>query len=219
MLPFTHTQFLNVFATYNLAVWPSQVVVYALAAAMLAALRFAGPGFRSRLLAGGLGLMWLWTGIAYHWLQFTAINRAAWAFGALFVFQGLLFASAAVRGTLRFDASICGLSRWFGWGLIAYATILYPALGQILGSGYPNTPMFGITPCPVTLFTFGVLLLARKPVSLGLLVIPAIWSLVGGSAAFLLKVPQDWPLLISSVAVFMIARGYREASLETQVKT
>lgn len=219
MLPFTHTQFLEVFATYNLAVWPIQVVVYALAAAMVAALRFAGPGFRSRLMAGGLGLMWLWTGFAYHWLQFTVINKAAWAFGALFIFQGLLFASAAVRGTLLFEAPISRFSRWIGWGLIAYATILYPVLGQVLSPGYPQAPMFGITPCPLTLFTFGVLLLASKPVSPRLLVIPAIWSLVGGSAAFLLRVPQDWPLFISGVVAFIIARMHREASPATKVKT
>lgn len=214
MLPFTHIEFLNVFETYNMAVWPSQIVAYALAAAMLATLPFAGPSLRDRLMGGGLGLMWLWTGIAYHWLQFTAINQAAWAFGALFVLQGLLFAFASIRGTLRFDARSSRPSRWIGWGLIAYAMLLYPVLGQTLGPGYPQTPMFGITPCPVTLFTFGVLLLTSGSVRGGLLVIPVIWSLVGGSAAFLLQVPQDWPLLVSGAAVFMIARKHRVAPLE-----
>lgn len=219
MLPFTHTQFLEVFATYNVAVWPSQIVAYALAVAMLATLAIAAPSLRGRLIGGGLGLMWLWTGIAYHWLQFTAINKAAWAFGALFVVQGLLFAFASMRGMLRFDAQTSLLSRWIGWGLIAYAMLLYPVLGQTLGPGYPQTPMFGITPCPVTLFTFGVLLLASGPVARGLLVIPVIWSLVGGSAAFLLHVPQDWPLLLSGVSVFIIARKHRAVPLEPQAQT
>ncbi|MBI5278411.1 MAG: hypothetical protein HY854_18370 [Burkholderiales bacterium] len=212
MLPFTHAQFLDVFATYNAAVWPSQVVAYAVAAAMLASLALAGPSLRSRLVAGGLGVMWLWSGIAYHWLQFTALNQAAWAFGALFVAQGLVFIFAAVRGTLRFDAPAPPASRWVGWGLVAYAMLLYPVLGQALGPGYPRIPMFGITPCPVTLFTFGTLLLASGPVSRWLLAIPVIWSLVGGSAAFLLQVPQDWVLLVSGASVFMIARTGRTIS-------
>ena len=97
MLPFTHVQFLEVFARYNVAVWPSQVVAYALAAGMLASL-VAGARLRGRIIAAGLGLMWLWAGVAYHWLQFTAINDAAWAFGGLFVLQGLLFLLASVRG-------------------------------------------------------------------------------------------------------------------------
>jgi hypothetical protein len=37
-----------------------------------------------------LALLWLWTGIAYHWLAFAAINRAAWVFGALFVAEATL---------------------------------------------------------------------------------------------------------------------------------
>jgi hypothetical protein len=61
--------------------------------------------------------------------------------------------------------------------------------------------MFGVTPCPITLFTFGVLLLAQSPLPRRLLVIPLLWALIGGSAAWLLGVAQDWPLLISGVLV------------------
>ncbi len=61
--------------------------------------------------------------------------------------------------------------------------------------------MFGITPCPLTLFTFGMLLLTRAPVPRWLLVIPLFWSLVAGSAAFLLGVIQDWPLLFGGLLI------------------
>lgn len=199
MLPFTREQFLGVFADYNNAVWPAQLVAYLLGLAMLVALR--RPSLQSdRVIGAGLGLMWLWTGVAYHAGFFARINPAAPALAALFVVQGLLFVHAALlRRDLRFVAGR-GPHTWVGWALIVYAALLYPLLGAA-AHGYPAMPTFGITPCPVTLFTFGTLLVAQGPVPRRLLVIPWLWALIGGSAAFLLSVPQDWPLLLSAVLV------------------
>jgi len=42
-------------------------------------------------------------------------------------------------------------------------------------------------------------LLTIKPISRWLLVVPFCWSLIGGSAAVLLHVPQDWLLLASGL--------------------
>jgi hypothetical protein len=72
-------------------------------------------------------------------------------------------------------------------------------VGILSGHGWPQVPMFGVTPCPVTLFTFGLLLMTRSPVSGWLLAIPFLWSLIGGSAAIALSVPQDWVLLVSGI--------------------
>ena len=86
MLPFTLDQFISVLIAYNHAIWPIQIVAYVVGLAMLGLL--FRPGLTSsRLIAGGLALMWAWTGIAYHWLQFTTINRAAYGFAALFIVQ------------------------------------------------------------------------------------------------------------------------------------
>ena len=79
---------------------------------------------------------------------------------------------------------------------------VYPHIGMLTGHAWPDMPMFGVTPCPVTIFTFGMLLLARG-YSRWLLVIPVVWSLIGGSAAFLLGVQQDWLLLASGVMTLL----------------
>ena len=76
-------------------------------------------------------------------------------------------------------------------------------------------PMFGITPCPVTLFTFGLFLLTIEPIPRRLLVIPVIWSLIGGSAAFKLGIAQDWPLFVSGVTVFVLLRRDAERRQHT----
>lgn len=207
MLPFTRASFLAVFADYNLAVWPMQWLAYAMGLGMAAAVLRPSPA-GSRLVSAGLALMWAWTGIAYHAIFFSPINRAALGFGALFVLQGALFAYAGVvRRRLVFGAP-AGLARWLGWGLVAYA-LLYPLLGAWAGPGYPELPMFGITPCPLTLFSFGLLLLTTQPLPRGLLAIPLAWSLIGGSAAFLLDIPQDGPLLFSGLAVVLVLRRGR----------
>jgi len=215
MLPFTHEQFLDVFARYNVAVWPVQVLAYLLAVAMVVTLVRPAPT-SGRLIGGGLAAMWLWTGIGYHWMFFADINKAAWVFGALFVAQGvLLLFMTVVRDRIRFAPSN-NLSSKVGWVFVAYALVIYPLIGLTTGSVYPGMPMFGITPCPVTIFTFGLLLLASSAVPWWVLVIPFIWSLIGGSAAVLLQVPQDWFLLVSGiVAVPMILRGRRRRALAT----
>jgi len=205
MLPFTREQFLAVFVAYNKAVWPAQVLVYLLGLLMVILIMWPSKQ-RSRAVAAGLAAMWLWTGVAYHGIYFSTISAAALGFAVLFVIQGLLFIEAGVvRGRLAFG-SCQGGTGWLGWALVAYAGIVYPLLGQLLGHGYPAIPMFGIAPCPLTLFTFGLFLLTTAPVPRRLLVIPAIWSLIGGQAAFRLGVPQDWPLIVSGVTVLVLLR-------------
>jgi hypothetical protein len=203
MLPFAPNEFIALFGAYNDAVWPVQIIGHLLGIVM-AGLVLRPSRLGSRIIGVGLALMWTWTGIAYHWLFFSPLNEAALLFGALFVLQGAgLFHAAALRGHLEFGTSRRPTA-WLGWALVMYAAVLYPLLGMWTGHRYPEIPMFGITPCPVAIFTFGLLLLTTAPVSRWLLVIPLFWSLVGGSAAILLGITQDWLLLISAIAVLAI---------------
>ena len=214
MLPFTHAQFAENLAQYNLDVWPVQVLAYVLALGVILAILRPSPN-AGRFVAAALGAMWLWTGIAYHGVHFSGINKAAFLFAALFVTQAMLFFRAGVLDSFRFGSS-GRAAAWLGWGLMLYASVLYTLLGLWGGQRYPEMPMFGITPCPVTIFTFGVLLLTTAPISRWLLVIPVIWSLIGGSAAFLLQVPQDWLLLFSGLSVIPLLWGSGRAKLNLQ---
>lgn len=215
MLPFDRAEFFEVFARYNAAVWPLQVAAYLLAAAMVAALGSRSRG-AARWIAAGLAAMWLWTGIAYHALHFAPVNPVAYGFGAAFALQGGLLALAAIGGRLRFAPPADGTG-WLGAALVAYAAIGYPLAGVLGGHAYPAVPMFGITPCPLTLFTFGLLLLATSGVPRRLLVVPFAWSLVGGSAAFVLGVPQDLVLLASALSVPLIVRHARRGAHGAQL--
>lgn len=203
MLPFTREQFLSLFGAYNEAVWPAQIVAYLLGAVVLAMV--ARPSaLGARFVAFGLACMWAWTAISYHWIFFSTINDAALLFGALFVIQAVLLLYFGMGRTKLAFGTPRGWTAWVGWAFVAYAAIVYPLLGMATGHSYPEMPMFGITPCPVTIFTFGVFLLTTSPVPRWLLVFPFVWSLIGGSAAFLLGVPQDWLLLFSGISILLI---------------
>jgi len=83
-----------------------------------------------------------------------------------------------------------------GAALVLYAMIAYPLIGLLLGRRSVGLPWFGVTPRPTT---FGVLLCAEARRRLLVLVIPPLWSIIGGSAAILLQVPQDYGLIAAGV--------------------
>lgn len=206
MLPFSREAFIALFVDYNLAVWPVQVLAYLIGIGMLVLL-FQQARLSGRLISLGLAAMWLWTGAVYHGIYFSGINAAALPFSILFIIQGAaFFYLGAVKGRLRFGTP-SGTEGWLGLALIGYAALLYPIIGIWLGHEYSEIPMFGVTPCPVTIFTLGLLLLTTGHVSRWLLPIPFFWTLIGGSAAFLLDMPQDWLLLFTGVtAVPLLVR-------------
>jgi hypothetical protein len=203
MLPFTREQFFDVFSIYNQAIWPVQIAGYGLGLAAVVAI-LMGRKEAPMLISVVLAIMWAWTGIAYHFVFFSAINGTASLFAAVFVMQALVFVHHGVRRRQLVPATWPGWHGAFGWTLIAYAAIAYPLIGLASGHALGGLPHFGVTPCPVTLFTFGLLLLMRQPLPWPVAIIPVIWSLIGGSAAFLLGVPQDWPLLVSGMVSVLI---------------
>lgn len=197
-LPFTTEQFLGVFREYNTAIWPVQVAVYLLGLGAIG-LTFRRPSWSDRTIAGVLAVFWGWMGAVYHLAFFRTINPAATLFGAFFLVQGLLFVYVGVvRGNLTFRAR-SDLYGWVGGLLMGYALAIYPVLGALLGHGYPEAPMFGVAPCPATIFTFGLLLWTAGRVPGWLLVIPTLWALIGFTAAFTLGILEDTGLLVAGL--------------------
>ena len=189
-LPFTRPEFLQVFADYNQAIWPLQVIAGALGFTALALL-FSKTTRADRIIAGILAVLWAVTGIGYHWLFFSSISPAAYIFGAVFLTgAGLFLVEGTVRSRIRFRFAR-GIRGWTALLLLTYALIVYPALGLALTHPYPETPLFGVAPCPTVIFSLGLLLLAAYPRPLVLAAVPLLWAGIGGSAAFLLGVPQD----------------------------
>lgn len=202
-LPFSVDQFFAVIRQYNESVWPAQVLLLLLGVASVAFLAWRRP-WSNVAISGILAVLWGWTGLVYHLAFFARINPLAYVFGALSLLgAGVFVWLGMVRRELDFTLSWDARSA-MGLVLVAFALVLYPAWSTFAGHAYPNLPTFGL-PCPTTIFTIGMLAMARgRKVRLAL-VVPILWSLVGGQAAFLLDVPPDLGLLAAGFLAIGLA--------------
>ena len=200
-LPFTETQFLDIFGAYNSALWPAVVVLWIATLGLSVALVRGRAG--SVVVSAFAALHWAWTGVAYHAIYFTRINPAAWIFAALFVAQSLAFVWFGVlRRRLRFSWG--RTPRHAIAGLFVGYSILYPVLVLLSGHEAPRAPIFAV-PCPTALFTAGLLFAAVPPIPRPLLVVPILWSLVGGSAALVLEMTPDLMLFLAAACLLIAA--------------
>ena len=195
-LPFTVDQFLDVFAAYNELLWPVAIVLW------LASARMVLDYYRRRtnvtLSVRLLAVHWLWAGAVYHWVFFSSINTAAWLFGGLFVSEGLAFAWLGKTRERVESSTTSRARRVLALGLMTYA-LFYPALVLPGAHSYPRVPTFGL-PCPTTILTAGFLI-GAAPLPRVIAIIPVLWALVAGSAAFLLGVTADVMLLVAALAL------------------
>jgi hypothetical protein len=156
-----------------------------------------------RIVAAILAVMWGWVGIVYHGVFFGQINPVAQGFAAAFVVQACLFGfNAAVHDGTEFGHR-SRVRAAVGAIMMGYALVAYPVIGLAAGDTYPAMPLFGVAPCPLLVFTLGLMLWASC-VRWWLWVVPMLWSVVGGTGALLLSVPQDWALPISAVVALIL---------------
>jgi uncharacterized protein DUF6064 len=212
-LPFSSTEFFEVFGAYNRSLWPLALALWIYALAGVAVLARHRDG--SRFITLMLAVQWAWGGLAYHIWFFSRINPAAWLFGALFLVEStLLVLSGVVRREWHFSPS--GSPRHLAsWVLIAYA-LMYPFIARAEGHLFPQAPTFGV-PCPTTILTAGFLLAAEPAFPILLAVIPVVWAFVGGSAAFLLGVRADLMLLVAGIALIASALTHSRRAIAARV--
>lgn len=200
--PFTTKEFLDVFKTYNVSIAPLQIIFY-LMGFTIVFLLFKKTENSDKVINSLLTFFWLWIGIVYHVIYFSAINTAAYFFGALFILQAIIFfiyGNISNKLLFRYNKSVYN---YIGITFILYALIIYPVLGHILGHQYPYSPTFGL-PCPTTIFTFGVLLFIDNKISIAVLIIPLLWSIIGFGAALNLSIYEDFGLLLAGLISFSL---------------
>jgi hypothetical protein len=198
-VPFSADQFFDVFALYNRAFGVVVVVLWLATAGLLGAAwryprRYSGP------LTALVALLWGWGAVAYHAFAFARINPAAWLFALLFAVEAVALLRRAAGRPLEYFSAASPTSR-IGAALVVYA-LAYPVISVVFVHPYPAAPTFGV-PCPTAILTIGLLLTVAERPPASLSVIPAIWGVIGGSAAVLLAVPSDYVLLAAGVFLFV----------------
>ena len=200
--PFTPEQFFAVFEKYNMLVFPAQIFLILIGLLALVLLHTRKKTKHS-LIGLITGIFWLWTGLVYHIGFFAAINPVARIFGIVFMVQGaLIIMNAFMKGKFSFELQRSARSM-IGELLIVYGLLIYPLISYLLSGNLQHVISVGL-PCPTTIATFGIFMLAGPRFPKYLLIIPFLWALVGVSAAINLGVWQDLMILVAA----LLSSGY-----------
>lgn len=204
----TGEQLLEVFAAYNLQIWPMQILAYLLGI-VAGYLAFRKGRLSQRVVPGILAFFWLWVAFLF-WLPSSLQGfTIGYLFTAMFAIEGVLFLIQVVKPQLVFG-TYSKSHTILGMVFMLYALLGYPLIGLLIGHRYPRTPAFGLTPCPLIIYTFGLLLLTQSKVPKRLLVIPFLYSL-SGVVWISIGIWEDVGLVLSGlVSVFLIWRRDRK---------
>jgi hypothetical protein len=202
---FNLDRFLALLQNYNLAVWPLQIIAYVLGIAALA-LTIRKMKYSASVILAILAFFWLWTGGIFNLLYFRPFYPLAIVFSVLFVVQGIIFILAAagkpkISFQLRMD-----LSSLVAVVMALYALAGYPLLETLWGRGYPRSLAFGLVPCPTTLFTLAILLLADKKLPWYVFAIPLFYSF-GGIVPIVSGIHEDIGLVVGGVLALIFLLG------------
>ena len=182
MLSFSTEKFLLVLESYNLAIWPIQIVAYFLVALALFFL-FKRTNYSTKIVFAILSIFWLFNGIVFCFIYWSPSHFFGYIFGVFCVIQGFLFLYSSKRTDIAFGSSdktytLAGLL------FIFYAIIGYQIFGYFLGHVYPIFFPAGLVPCPTTILTFGIFLIINNKIPPQYFVIPLLISLGGFLAAY-----------------------------------
>jgi hypothetical protein len=204
--PWPHTslnQFLAMFGRANTAAWPTQVLWYLAAVAMVglalwSARRASQLSRASQLCCALAAAYFAWTGIAYFTWLMPGMHFSSW-WAAVFTLQAVLL---VIAGVVRSDLVIRprkDLASGLGAVIIAYALIGYPLIGLAGGHALRTLPVLGVSPCVTVVFFFGLLLWARPPAPKHVLLVPLAWALGAAPPDLARGVAGDYGMLVAAL--------------------
>jgi hypothetical protein len=205
-LLFSPRTYYRLFELYNLAVWPWQIVAFALGLAVLA-LWLYGGSWRGRAIAAILAACWLWVAWAYMLVRYDTINWAASYFAIGFVIEAALFVwSGLIRDGLRLRQG-WDAATMTGLGMFGLALFAWPLIGLLLGRPMVQAEVFGVAPDPTVVATLGVVLAAERT-RWELLIMPFLWCAISGATLWTMQSPDA--LLVPAAALLTAMAAVRK---------
>ena len=176
--------FFDLLGTYNEMYLSVIILTYVLAIISLL-MAFRKNDYSNRLISLTLTILWFWVGLVFGILVFGSVPTVMagiefpgtwYLYGGTFAIHGLiLLYFGVVKDTVSYtwkpDSRHC-----LGLLLILFALVVYPIIGILIGRVFPEYPLFGIAPGPVTAFTIGLLLWSDTRPSHPLVIIPIFWG-------------------------------------------
>ena len=204
-LLFAPRTYFRLFELYNAAIWPAQILAFALGTGLLVLLRRGGVA-RGRAVAGLLAAAWLWSGVGFHALRYATINWGAVYFAWLFGFEAAAFLGLALSRRAAFEKPADGAGR-IGLGLFLFALVVEPLIGPVLlGRRWRGIELFAVAPDPTAVGTLGLLLLARVRRRWLLMAAPVLWAALTGVSLLAMEA-RDWWVAPAAAAMALAAAG------------
>lgn len=146
---------------------------------------------KNRISGFFLSFLFIFNGLVEFIFYYGSVSSQYYVWGSLWILQGIVFfLHSGIKNSMLIEyRKDC--KTVVATALLFSALIIYPVIGFLTGHGYPTGPIFGVAPCPVTIFTFALLILNRRSFPIALLIIPFLWSLTGIYAIFFFHVYQD----------------------------
>jgi hypothetical protein len=202
--PFLTEQFFLVIEDYNQWIYPFQVLLLILGF-LCFGLLFLKKSYKNKIIGSILGFFWIWTGLIFHIAIYSSSNSYAYAFGGIFILQGLFIIIETFNDN-KLVYSVKTRNRYIlGYILLAYGLIVYPLVSYIAQGSVTNIESLG-APCPTTIITFGFFMLTSVKFPRYLLIIPAVWALIGLVTAINFKIYEDF-IIILVAFLAVIAKG------------
>lgn len=211
LLLFSLQAYLGLFELLNTTLWPVHLLTLA-AGLTVGLLVLRQNGVKKRLVWGLLGLLWIWTGWHFFYLQYTVINWAAGYIAPVFWLQGLLFGWFALTPKspdIELTATTAGRTAMV---LYLFALIGYPAATLALGRPLDSIEFFGISADPGVVATLAILVLSRGVFIWLAWIVPLGWCALTGLTLWMLGSPEFFLAPLAAVLALVAAVSGRRTS-------
>jgi len=187
--------FWNNVSAYNVSIFPMQIITLVVAVILTFWLLVKPSAGINKLMKAYLSFTFVWFVFMF---PFEGVLKII--FGLLHLAIAMLFFIDIFTAKIEFKFPETSGKRTFMLFLIFSAFALYPLIEYMSGHLYPKILLFGIAPCPTTIFSLALLIGAVPKVGkiiFILLILPAIFS--GLSVPIMLGVWADLLLLFTGV--------------------